>query len=110
MIDADVLKPKIEEMRNHWNENRNDWASGMHTAFDISVGMIDEAFSIKIGEWIPDYKRRPREQDYVLVTTDFGEITTCIYYKDSEFWKLHVIAWMPLPEPYKEDEDESDSV
>lgn len=67
--------------------------------------------------WIPVSERLPEEGRY-LVTTVYGEV------KESEFdlekwWQIDnstislaweeepikVVAWQPLPEPYKEDKD-----
>ena len=56
-------------------------------------------------KWIPVSERLPEEEQYVLVTTNFNSITTCIYFLDSEYWQMYVIAWMPLPEPYEEDKE-----
>lgn len=69
-----------------------------------------------MSEWIPCSERLPSESDYYLVTIidDTGRKTLgCIwfahegdYYGESEWRELDdfddVIAWMPLPEPYKE--------
>ena len=65
--------------------------------------------------WIPCSERLPKEDVEVLVTDDAGGITAidvdrCGMYEDTKerFWytSQHVIAWMPLPEPYKEGIDD----
>ena len=76
----------------------------------------------KVGEWIPCSERLPKdnkESEYyesVIVTLDNGRVADgCYRNADKEWWvdapdgehysenmTGHVIAWMPLPEPYKE--------
>ncbi len=52
----------------------------------------------------------PNDGEEILVTTTHGYVNKDISYIDDGFyldsgydWKTDVIAWMPLPEPYKED-------
>lgn len=58
-----------------------------------------------MGEWITD--RLPKPEEYVLVTckAKSGRRTVLRAYHDSVRWcgnlMSQVIAWMPLPEPYK---------
>ena len=63
-------------------------------------------------EWIPCSERLPSERGWYLITvqgmTRFADMD--YYYKNSE-WdnvsrKQKVIAWMPLPKPYREDGEE----
>ncbi len=58
--------------------------------------------------WIPVSERLPEEGQGVLVTVDANkwniEVGSCIYSGGtfhSNFFDLEVIAWMPLPTPYK---------
>ena len=71
----------------------------------------DDTLAIKTLEqtsWIPCSERLPEDGQKVLVTTRSDNILdanvdTCIFYHASAFWKHYVIAWMPLPQPYKEE-------
>ena len=60
-------------------------------------------------EWIPCSERLPEEQKLVLITRSNGEV--CIirwntwWYKQTKYPTIKPIAWMPLPEPYKEVEE-----
>lgn len=74
----------------------------------------------KVGEWIPCGARLPDDRRCVLVTAYWHEtyqVMMACYFGDGLWWcvpynncgkhmqKLNPIAWMPLPEPYKEDKD-----
>lgn len=72
-------------------------------------------------QWIPCSERLPIEREEVIVSchddsgdtpfdyTSCGWVTT-----DGEYWIVdneinnHVIAWTPLPEPYKREDNETD--
>ena len=73
-------------------------------------------------EWIPCSERLPKSYVEVLVCDDFGWINLgayrpCDVSEDCSGWSLHshtkigteeVIAWMPLPKPWKGTDDEAD--
>lgn len=71
----------------------------------MSKGFIKTAKEkgMYVGWWIPVSERLP-EDDYgtYLICTDDGYIAT-IQYDRSIGWLLdsNIVAWMPLPEPYK---------
>ena len=82
-------------------------------AFDIAI----EALLAKT-EWIPCSERLPEYRKTVLISTFWGVKTgyldnTKIY---GDFWEIieedgdtvlqNVYAWMPLPMPYREDDEE----
>lgn len=79
--------------------------------------------------WIPVSEKLPNDEDYVLVCYEDGHIRTAYYYIDtniypSEFedccetgwynynedfmYAQDVIAWMPLPKPYKAESEEEE--
>ena len=71
------------------------------------------------GGWIPVKERLPEKNDYkschevydgaVLWTNEDGLVGMGYYYESTKRWSdindcsISVIAWMPLPEPYRED-------
>lgn len=67
------------------------------------------------GEWIPVSERLPSDSgNYLITVADFrlghiGEhtVTTADFYAKGEKWNsvAGVVAWMPLPKPYKGGED-----
>lgn len=59
-------------------------------------------------QWIPCSERLPQDEQDVLGTTDEGIVKKVWYNKYSKTWygspftrRETVIAWMPLPVPYK---------
>lgn len=67
-----------------------------------ALDMAISALSNK-GEWIPVSERLPEKNTKVyLACCDDGYISSIMY--DSGRWLINdtnIIAWMPLPEPYK---------
>lgn len=56
-------------------------------------------------QWIPCSERLPEEGQSILVTTTNGWYVVAIirtFFKDMH---KDIIAWMPLPEPYREDKE-----
>ena len=76
---------------------------------------LDELPSVTVrqtGEWIPVSERLPEEKVEILVTTRWGSITIGERYSANDYFindgasnadENEIIAWMPLPEPYKEE-------
>ena len=60
-------------------------------------------------QWIPCSERKPKQQQPVIIT-DEGDVLTGYINSLNEWMDFYgnrlkgVIAWMPLPEPYKENE------
>ena len=94
------------------------WNKALHKAKQI-VQEVAEEYN---GGWIPCSERLPEEPFGCLVTvidcepvtqTDFENILPYFVGYDGESWNdedgneipFEVIAWKPLPEPYKESED-----
>lgn len=64
-----------------------------------------EFFGDGIG-WVPVSERLPIPPTFCLVTTDGSHgdvIDIALYMSDGWHKASEVIAWMPLPEPYRED-------
>ena len=85
--------------------------------------MVDEIANLKdlkqepkTGHWIPVSERLPKAGEYAddvpkyyLVQNEYGDMMVARY-THSEYWeqiyqlkpiKDEIVAWMPLPEPYK---------
>jgi len=72
---------------------------------------------LKQTEWIPVSERLPEKSTWVLVTCknsdgyiylDIKLINqyTGLWDGDEDLFETEVLAWMPLPEPYKEESEE----
>lgn len=74
-----------------------------------AIRSIKNLQSVQSGRWIPCSERKPKQQQQVIIT-DEGDVLTGYINSLNEWMDFHgnrlkgVIAWMPLPEPYKENE------
>lgn len=66
-------------------------------------------------KWIPVREKMPKDWEKVLICQESGEVNTGAYSEKNGIWLKgdfnsvggsDVIAWMPLPEPYKEEGDQ----
>lgn len=72
-----------------------------------------EYFSCYKSDWTPVSKRLPTreevdEDNRFLVTQNNHSVGMYVFNYDGnseEYWKRNVIAWKPLPKPYKESEE-----
>ena len=134
LIDADTLKEKIEIECNNNVGSYCDGLLGAEILIDnaptveIIVARGTHGIFIPLtrpqGEWIPVSERLPDEFQRVLVTivNYKGDkvVRVAIYYnrngkdvfqikENTEQWEVGekgLLAWQPLPEPYKKGEEE----
>ena len=85
----------------------------MRKTVGVSIEQINNAPTIDaVPRWIPCEERLPREKEVVLITNSKGNVR-CGQFRGMSgkywFWKGNtfetVEAWMPLPKPYKEEQD-----
>ena len=102
-------KEAVEQLRNLKKEN---FYPSTIIALDMAIDALQQT------AWIPVEERLPNGQENVIVTIydDHGdtpwEYTTNawhidgVWIADNDIVCGSVLAWMPLPEPYKGGEDE----
>ena len=88
--------------------NNDEYTLGARNQYDMDRLAIETAPSAQ--QWIPvTPKTMPKKVGDYLVTTHSGQIARYIYMGNGtskEYWMRCVAAWMPLPEPYKEHDDD----
>lgn len=104
---------KLRKLANQWKHND---VAGCNLIFEACDTI--EALSAKVraedkstGEWIPVSERLPKVGEDVLFSIDTMYVSEGCLRDDGDWWqfrwnsvqpKKYVIAWMPLPEPYRE--------
>ena len=115
LIDADALTAIIKKHKEFTEEMKGLSTAGYKLALD-HIEEVVELLAIYASEicnngWIPCEDRLPDYYDNVLVCTKDGGRTIAhlthspIEWKDIHNYKIeNIIAWMPLPAPYKKGE------
>ena len=87
-----------------------DWI--LHRIFVQNMSDIDRQTILNLPSaqpeqrWIPCSERLPEERGFYLTTTK-DKAVYCDYWNEDNFDRTEmVIAWMPLPEPYREERTE----
>ena len=104
---------------------------GFLTEADINRIIIIPVNEGTTRNWIPVSERLPKDEDYVLVCYANGNIRTAYYYIDTTVYDFgfedlcetgwynynedfmydqDVVAWMPLPKPYKAESEVKNEV
>lgn len=103
LIDADTLKKHF--MR--YGVKRGNILAGDILISDV-IDYINDAPTIEPvkGKWIPVSEMLPKEKGWYLVAIK-GQHPQVAYFKGKTFplnnYYHEIVAWMPLPEAYKED-------
>ena len=124
LIDADALlelyADRLEKLEERYGVHSSECGvlAGAMKLLEIQPTIEPER---KKGRWIPVSDRLPEEDDYksciecldgaVWYFTENGAMGIGYYYKSTKEWSTtddlktdgKVVAWMPLPEPYREE-------
>ncbi len=109
-----MSNPKYIDADKFWDRlisvSENDWV-GFDTIDEVLSGMPSEQRWIPVAERLPEaygrYLVTLEDEDYISVMPlYYGRINRIdtFYDSDSEYGDIEyrgIIAWMPLPEPYK---------
>lgn len=93
-----------QELLNYIDKRLED----THTQGSIGLLMVRQWVVDNVPEtkWIPVSERLPEKEGYYLTTTIFKEVY-CDYWNGDNFDRTEmVISWMPLPDPWKGDNDD----
>ena len=117
----DKILERLEEVENRLLNESGDIGCtlGITNMSEYSKQIVHEVAEEYHGGWIPCSERLPEIGQEVIVATKNGSVYSNIYYDytdsnakepcfhrwDDEMWNcfmLDVIAWQPLPKPFKE--------
>ena len=69
----------------------------------LALAWIEKAVNTPDG-WIPVSERLPEQSGKYLVTVSNGNVYAGTFSAYEKRFSCAAVAWMPLPEPYEEDE------
>ena len=73
---------------------------------ETSTNMCGYKMALRVDGWTPCSERLPRPDEFVLVSGEIDGATRTLISRGSDlhYWSIDTtgLAWMPLPEPYKE--------
>lgn len=108
LIDGDKLKRKVQRIATEaWMMKLT---ASVETTLNQFIDYIDEAPTLDKPQWIPCSERLPERLERVLVTRANGRVEETFKWNNEEYpWNGgydDVLAWMPLPAPWKGADDE----
>ena len=103
-----IISKQVADLREYADERKGELANLINRAADT----IEALSAKRTGEWIP-VSEKPPETDGRYYVTRYDAVTRSVFvdilfYKHDSWWidairvgDHEVIAWQPLPEPYK---------
>jgi len=102
-IDAELLKRALDDIYVVSAERAEyEWGLGL---IESCIFDVKELPSVK-PRWIPVTERLPEEDGLYFVTTSKGQVQVHVFNHNGnseEYWMRCNKAWLPLPEPYREE-------
>lgn len=107
LIDRQAAINALGERPMVWTDS--DYEIAQRNQYDMDKLAIETVPAAQTErQWISCSERLPFDAGYYLTTTTYNEVF-CDYWNLNEWNRTEqVIAWMPLPKPYKEDDHETD--
>jgi hypothetical protein len=109
----ETARREIESLDYYLQNHTNDYSEESHTAMMMAIDALSN--SEKPDKWIPVSEKLPEKNVEVLATTEWGAVTIAEMYSAND-WFIHegttnaeadeIVAWMPLPKPFKPQESE----
>lgn len=106
MMRVDDAVFELKKIRNVYANMRKEYKSCVE-ALDTAIKALETQ------KWIPCSEGLPEEGKAVLAWCPTFKNSYCVYRKNDAWWIFGayrtalqeiVVAWMPVPEPYKEEE------
>jgi len=91
---------RLEEEKKYCSYNPKIRDEAINKAIEIVNELVEEYN----GGWIPCSERLPESEHKYLICDDKGNVYTSTYYNNRWLVTIatdEVLAWQPLPEPYK---------
>lgn len=123
MIDEKLLLEELKERERRHMCDYDAFSDAPESQFDVAhcLQELQEVMDIvrkqpKVGEWIPCSARLPEDEKTKIVTLSSGVVESG-FWNERNWWCIgdsinletrtgDVIAWQPLPEPYKENNND----
>lgn len=99
----ETARREIESLDYYLQNHTNDYSEESHMAMMMAIKALEQQ-----PRWIPVYEKLPEQEGWYLISLGdktYGGADVDMYCKGWVKYGTHVIAWMPLPEPYEESED-----
>lgn len=104
LIDADAL---VSALNNGRLKEQTGRAVPFNAGVAFALTMVEYASTIDaVPHWIPCEERLPETTGKYLVSVKNGNVYANVFDGFSKKFQCAAVAWMPLPEPYKEETKE----
>lgn len=108
-VEGEIRKEKMKDCQPDRYDDGLMAATGTVREYVEKMCKIDDAEEKdRLGQWILCSKRLPEDNTDVIVCFYSGTVTEMRYWENGNFQGIYehttksIVAWMPLPEPYRE--------
>ena len=111
-IDKLIERLKVASENACVRADLDEWYDGKESGLLDAIEIVNQLAEEYKGGWIPCSERLPEKNGTYIVMIEKAEFPTTLFYNagcweeliDDETIFYSVIAWQPLPQPYKEGE------